>query len=101
MGVSVQFTVDVANDASYRLPFEQPSVRTSQVHAIATCRGVTMALFVKKKSEDLKEKKLRCSFCGKSKDAVAKLISGPAAYICDECVELCNKILAEEAAPRS
>jgi len=39
---------------------------------------------------------LKCSFCGKSQDQVRKLIAGPSVYICDECVELCNEIIAEE-----
>ena len=39
---------------------------------------------------------LRCSFCGKSKDSVKKFISGPSVYICNECISLCNEILAEE-----
>lgn len=39
---------------------------------------------------------LRCSFCGKSRDQVRKLIAGPTVYICDECVGLCNDIMAEE-----
>ncbi|MCG3111792.1 MAG: ATP-dependent Clp protease ATP-binding subunit ClpX [Candidatus Manganitrophus sp. SB1] len=39
---------------------------------------------------------LRCSFCGKSRDEVKKLIAGPTVYICDECVDLCNDIIAEE-----
>ena len=43
-------------------------------------------------------KNLRCSFCGKDKHAVAKLIAGPGVYICDECVDLCDRILAEELA---
>jgi hypothetical protein len=38
----------------------------------------------------------RCSFCGKSQNDVHKLIAGPTVYICDECVELCNDIIAEE-----
>ncbi len=42
------------------------------------------------------DKHLRCSFCGKSKDSVRKFISGPSVYICNECVTLCNEILAEE-----
>jgi ATP-dependent Clp protease ATP-binding subunit ClpX len=42
------------------------------------------------------DKHLRCSFCGKSKDSVRKFISGPSVYICNECVELCNEILAED-----
>lgn len=39
---------------------------------------------------------LRCSFCGKNRDQVRKLIAGPTVYICDECVGLCNEIMAEE-----
>ena len=39
---------------------------------------------------------LRCSFCGKSKESVKKFISGPNVYICNECISLCNEILAEE-----
>jgi ATP-dependent Clp protease ATP-binding subunit ClpX len=39
---------------------------------------------------------LKCSFCGKSQNDVRKLIAGPTVYICDECVELCNDIIAEE-----
>jgi ATP-dependent Clp protease ATP-binding subunit ClpX len=41
--------------------------------------------------------KLHCSFCGKSQDEVKKLIAGPMVYICDECIELCNEIIQEEA----
>ena len=43
-----------------------------------------------------------CSFCGKNQDEVMRLIAGPnGVYICDECVSLCNEILAEgpEGAP--
>ena len=39
---------------------------------------------------------LKCSFCGKSQNDVRKLIAGPTVYICDECIELCNDIIAEE-----
>ena len=39
---------------------------------------------------------LMCSFCGKSQDEVKKLIAGPSVYICDECIQLCNEIIAEE-----
>lgn len=39
---------------------------------------------------------LCCSFCGKSQKEVKKLIAGPGTYICDECIELCNDIIAEE-----
>jgi len=39
---------------------------------------------------------LSCSFCGKSQKEVKKLIAGPTVYICDECIELCNDIIAEE-----
>jgi ATP-dependent Clp protease ATP-binding subunit ClpX len=40
---------------------------------------------------------LSCSFCGKSQREVRKLIAGPTVYICDECIKLCNDIIAEEA----
>jgi ATP-dependent Clp protease ATP-binding subunit ClpX len=47
----------------------------------------------KKKDESTK---LTCSFCGKSQDIVKKLVAGPDVYICDECIELCNEIVAED-----
>jgi ATP-dependent Clp protease ATP-binding subunit ClpX len=40
---------------------------------------------------------LTCSFCGKGQREVRKLIAGPTVYICDECIRLCNDIIAEEA----
>lgn len=46
--------------------------------------------------KDRDDNKLRCSFCGKGQDEVRKLIAGPTVYICDECVDLCNEIIAEE-----
>ena len=42
------------------------------------------------------DKNLSCSFCGKDKETVKKFISGPNVYICNECISLCNEILAEE-----
>ena len=41
---------------------------------------------------------LKCTFCGKTQKQVRKLIAGPAVYICDECIGLCNEILDEEFA---
>ena len=40
-----------------------------------------------------------CSFCGKQHGTVKKMISGPKVYICNECVDLCNDIIAEEVGP--
>ena len=37
-----------------------------------------------------------CSFCGKSEAEVVKLIAGPGVFICDQCVDLCQEIIAEE-----
>ena len=52
------------------------------------------------KSRSGSDELLRCSFCHKSQDAVAKLISSPSdyprAYICDECVAVCNSILEDD-----
>ncbi|MBW0434436.1 ATP-dependent Clp protease ATP-binding subunit ClpX [Leptospira yasudae] len=42
------------------------------------------------------KQKLFCSFCGKEQDAVKRLVAGPGVYICDECISLCNEIIAED-----
>jgi ATP-dependent protease Clp ATPase subunit len=42
---------------------------------------------------------LHCSFCGKDKDSVTKLIAGPGVYICNECVDLCNDIIGMDVVP--
>ncbi len=47
------------------------------------------------KSDDM-DKECRCSFCGREREEVDKLIEGPDVYICGDCVELCNEIVAEE-----
>ena len=49
-----------------------------------------------RKQGDDKTKDLVCSFCGKGQEEVLKLIAGPTVYICDECFDLCNDIIAEE-----
>jgi hypothetical protein len=40
-------------------------------------------------------KNIRCSFCGKSQDEVEKIIAGPDSFICNECIDICNEIIAE------
>lgn len=42
------------------------------------------------------KKQLKCSFCGKGQEEVKRLIAGPGVYICDECIELCSEIIADE-----
>jgi len=49
-----------------------------------------------KNGKDRGGKLLYCSFCGKTQHEVRKLIAGPAVFVCDECIELCNDILREE-----
>ena len=48
-------------------------------------------------TEEKKDKTLLCSFCGKNQNDVKKLVAGPSVFICDECVDLCNDIIKEEA----
>ena len=50
------------------------------------------------RAETLNESRpvIRCSFCGKNQNQVRKIIAGPTVYICDECIDLCNDIIAEE-----
>lgn len=43
-----------------------------------------------------KEKNVKCSFCGKSQDAVERIIAGPGVYICDECIKVCSSILEDD-----
>lgn len=47
-------------------------------------------------SADGRKRKVRCSFCGKGQDEVAKLIAGPNVYICTDCIQLCNMIIRDE-----
>ena len=51
---------------------------------------------MERRRDDHKNGNLNCSFCGKSQKEVKKLIAGPTVYICDECIGLCNDIIAEE-----
>jgi ATP-dependent Clp protease ATP-binding subunit ClpX len=41
---------------------------------------------------------LRCSFCGRTQGQCAKLIAGPGVYICDQCLDLCDELIADEQA---
>jgi ATP-dependent Clp protease ATP-binding subunit ClpX len=41
----------------------------------------------------------RCSFCGKTREETRRLVAGPGVFICADCVQLCNEILASESAP--
>ena len=43
-----------------------------------------------------KNNSVKCSFCGKTQNAVEKLIAGPGVFICDECIKACNNILEDE-----
>lgn len=43
---------------------------------------------------------LTCSFCNKAQSEIAKLVAGPGVYICNECVDLCNQIIARELDPK-
>src|SRR5229473_2754535 len=43
----------------------------------------------------------RCSFCGKSRNQVKKLVAGPGVFICNECVQLCNEVINEAGPPDS
>ena len=42
------------------------------------------------------QKNIKCSFCGKTQNAVERIIAGPGVYICDECIKVCNNILEDD-----
>lgn len=50
--------------------------------------------------EEIKQRIWRCSFCGKGKDKVRKLVAGPGVFICDQCVQLCKEVLESEPQSR-
>ncbi len=52
-------------------------------------------------SNNTNDKQIRCSFCGKTQDEVARLVEGPGVYICDSCVEFCSSLIFDEPFPRS
>lgn len=49
-----------------------------------------------KKNNNSNNNDIRCSFCGKSQEIVKRIVAGPNAYICDECINICNNILEDE-----
>ena len=54
-------------------------------------------MFKRKDSREAsKRRSWRCSFCGKGKDKVRRLVAGPGVFICDQCVRLCNEVLRSE-----
>lgn len=57
------------------------------------CEPERLMVVIMSKNED--NKQVKCSFCGRGKDAVRRLIAGPGVYICDECIELCFEIIDE------
>lgn len=67
-------------------------------------QGITAQLFKfsRKKSlhMDTANRKLHCSFCGKSEDDATKMIAASNAFICDECVALCSEILEDKLEPQ-
>ena len=73
-------------------------LRESEISADAA--GISQAPLEEKRSKRTvgaqPKEILRCSFCNKDQDAVTKLIAGPTVFICDECVEVCNDIIADD-----
>ena len=63
--------------------------------AVAALTAVTVRLQMGRR-ERVPKGEPSCSFCGKDRDQVRKLIAGPTCFICDECIDLCNDIIAEE-----
>jgi hypothetical protein len=57
---------------------------------------MTMKFWRNKTAAPNQPQTLRCSFCNKPQDKVAKLIAGPSVFICGECVQVCNHIIADD-----
>jgi ATP-dependent Clp protease ATP-binding subunit ClpX len=57
-------------------------------------------VFKRKDSLEASKRRLwRCSFCGKGKDKIRRLVAGPGVFICGQCVQLCNEVLQSEGQP--
>ena len=57
-----------------------------------------MAVFKRKDVPETSKRRLwRCSFCGKGKDRIRRLVAGPGVFICDQCVQLCSDVLRSDA----
>src|SRR2546426_3177275 len=55
-------------------------------------------MFKRRDSRETKERpSWRCSFCGKGKDKVRRLVAGPGVFICDQCVQLCSEVLQSDS----
>ena len=80
------------SDPIYRRDFIKQGMVTA-----AALSAVSPAVCASPGSEtqEAREELLRCSFCSKSQNEVPKLIAGPAVYICNECVDTCQEILAD------
>lgn len=60
-------------------------------------QAIDLAMVEMQVKQAIEQINLYCSFCGKSQDEVAKLIAGPAVYICNECIGICNEILEDDS----
>ena len=59
--------------------------------------SVKLAILYKKEMPNNEQNKLiRCSFCGKTQEAVQRIIAGPGVYICNECIDVCNNIIEDD-----
>ena len=79
--VAKSFGVETWNILSARIEADKPSPSAARLSAAAETTG---------------EKTLSCSFCGKTQHQVQKLIAGPAAFICNECVSQCTNVIDNE-----
>jgi len=78
-----------APSAQPAIGYDKWNVLSAKIEATAPASAERSPL-VKAQNAQRAPKTLYCSFCGKSQHEVRKLIAGPAVYICDECIELCN-----------
>jgi len=82
--------------------FETYEERLADLEEEKVLSKVETEVAAKEKREDAatevaESKELGCSFCGKKQNEALKLISGPNIHICNECIEICNAILANDA----
>jgi len=78
----------------------EPPPDTSHTRHVRVPKGdYAWLMFKRPRAPKWIDGSLRCSFCGKAKSEVGKLIAGPGVYICNECVGLCGEIIEKEQRP--
>jgi hypothetical protein len=83
--------------------FEQRLIDLEQEKTLSEIEGgeISRSHTEERTASYTKPEEIRCSFCGKEREDVVKMVSGPDVHICNECVEICNEIVSDSLMPEN